>query len=127
MYSMRRQKGLGWFGMLCLLAVIGFIAIVAVKTMPLYLNQMKIASAVHKTAADPENGRADVISLRRELQKYWDIDSIDTLSPRDVSIVRDERGRSLSYDYEARAHLFYNIYVVIEFSDDVPLTGSASS
>lgn len=121
MRSMHRQRGLGWFGLLCVLAVIGFIAIVVVKTLPLYLNQMKVASGVHATATDPENGKADVHSLRKELQKYWDINDVDYLTVSEIEVKRTNTGRFLSYDYEAREHLFYNIYIVIEFADDVPL------
>ena len=28
-------------------------------------------------------------------------------------------------DYEARAHLFYNIFIVIHFGEDIPLRGHA--
>lgn len=121
MRFMHRQRGLGWFGMLWLLAAIALVAIVVVKTLPLYLNQMKIASAVHKAANDPEVGRGDVRTIRNDLQRYWDIDSVDTLAVTDVQVIRGDHSRTLSYDYEARAHLFYNIYIVIEFADDVPL------
>lgn len=126
MRSLHRQRGLGWFGLLFVLAVIGFIAIVAVKTLPIYLNQMKVVSAVHKIAADPESGAADPASIRRDLQKFWDIDDVDYLPVSEVKVKRTERGRFLSYDYEAREHLFYNIYVVIHFADDVPLSNVQS-
>lgn len=116
-----RQRGLGWFGLLFVLAVIAFVAIVVVKCLPIYLNQMKISSSISKVAADPENGRAEVGELRKDLQRYWDIEDIKYLEPRDVKIKRTQSGRFLSYEYEAREHLFYNISVVIEFSGDVPL------
>lgn len=121
MRSMHEQRGLGWFGMLFVLAAIAFVAIVVVKTLPIYLNQMKVASAIHKTAADPEVSRGDVRAIRDELQRFWDVDSIDHLTVSQVRIGRAEHGRTISYDYEARAHLFYNISVVIEFSDAVAL------
>jgi hypothetical protein len=123
---MRHQRGLGWFGLLLVLAVIGFVAIVVVKTLPLYLNQMKVASGVHATATDPENAKADTYVLRRELQKYWDINDVDYLTVSEIDVKRTNTGRFLSYDYEARAHLFYNIYIVIEFADDVPLANVQS-
>ncbi|HET8883130.1 MAG TPA: DUF4845 domain-containing protein [Solimonas sp.] len=126
MRTMRHQRGLGWFGLLFVLAVIGFVAIVVVKTLPMYLNQMKVASGVHATATDPENAKADVHNLRRELQKYWDINDVDYLTVSEIDVKRTNTGRFLSYDYEAREHLFYNIYIVIEFADDVPLANVQS-
>ncbi|MFP5304305.1 MAG: DUF4845 domain-containing protein [Gammaproteobacteria bacterium] len=120
--SMRsRQRGLGWFGLLFVLAVIALAAIVTVKCLPIYLNQMKVASSVNKVASDPENGKGEVGQIRNALQRYWDIEDINYLEPRDVKVKRTQSGRFLSYEYEARERLFYNISIVIEFSDDVPL------
>ncbi|MDD3764236.1 MAG: DUF4845 domain-containing protein [Nevskiales bacterium] len=121
-----RQLGLGWFGTLFVLGVIAFFAIVGVKSLPVYLNQMKIASSVSKVAGDPGNGRADVVTLRKELQRYWDIEDINYLQPADVKVKRGKNGRYLSYEYEAREHLFYNISIVFDFAADVPLANVGS-
>lgn len=118
-----RQRGLGWFGLLLVLGLIAFFAIVGVKCLPIYLNQMKIASSVKKVASDPSNARAEVSELRNDLQRYWDIEDIAHLQPRDVKVRRSGEGRFLSYEYEARERLFYNISIVIEFSDDVRFAG----
>ena len=116
-----RQRGLGWFGLLFVLGVIAFTAIVVVKCLPIYLNQMKVASSVSKVASDPGNGRAEPQQLRSALQRYWDIEDIKYLQPRDIKIKRTSSGRFLSYEYEARERLFYNISIVIDFAEDVPL------
>lgn len=116
-----RQRGLGWFGLLFVFAVIAFLAVVTMKCLPIYLNQMKVASSINKVAMDPENGRAEVVTLRKDLQRFWDIEDINYLSPSDVKVKRTSSGRYLSYEYEARVHLFYNVSVVIDFANDVPL------
>src|SRR3546814_1143094 len=67
---------------------------------------MKVASGVHATATDPENGKAEVYALRKELQRYWDINDVDYLTVSEIAVKRSDRGRFLSYDYEAREHLF---------------------
>lgn len=121
-----RQRGLGWFGLLFVLGVIALAAIIVVKCLPIYLNQMKIASSVNKVAADPENGRAEPMVLRNALQRYWDIEDIRYLEPRDIKVKRTQNGRFLSYEYEAREHLFYNISIVIDFAADVPLANIQS-
>lgn len=126
MHMRSRQRGLGWFGLLFVLGVIAFTAIVVVKCLPIYLNQMKIASSVNKVASDPSNGRAELRNLRNDLQRYWDIESINYLTPRDIKVKRTANGRFLSYEYEARERLFYNISIVIDFQDDVPLANVQS-
>lgn len=126
MHMRSRQRGLGWFGLLFVLGVIAFTAIVVVKCLPIYLNQMKVASSVSKVAADPENGRAELHDLRRGLQRFWDIEDIKYLEPRDIKVKRTASGRFLSYEYEARERLFYNISIVIDFKDDVQLANVQS-
>lgn len=118
-----RQLGLGWFGMLFVLGTIALVAIIVVKTLPIYMNQMKIASSVNKVASDPENGQLEVSQLRKNLARFWEIENIDYLDPKEVNVKRTEAGRFLSYEYEARESLFYNISIVLEFADDVPLSG----
>lgn len=119
--SPRSQTGLGWFGLLFVLAIIGLAAIIVIKTLPLYLNQMKIATAVSKVAQDVDNAQAEASAIRNDLQRYWDIDDVEQLSVAEIKVKRTEAGRFISYDYEARADLFYNISIVVHFADDVPL------
>lgn len=119
MRSRHHQAGLGWFGFIVLIGAIAFIADVVLTCLPLYLNQMKITEAVHKVAGAGTTAGG----FRRDLQRYWDINSIDTLQPADVVFKQSDKGRFLSYDYEARGHLFYNVYVVLVFKENVPLSG----
>lgn len=117
----KHQRGLGWFGLLMVLGIIGITAIVVVKCLPLYLNQMKLAKAVHQIADDPDLANSDPAALRNRMQRHWDIDDIILIEPKDIKVKRTDQGRFLSYDYEARTNLFYNIYVVIHFQDDVQM------
>lgn len=122
-----RQKGLGWFGLLFVFALIGFTAIVVAKCFPIYMNQMKLVSALNKVSAEPDLGGSEGgESIRKTLQKYWDIDDITRIEPKDIKIKRSDRGRFMVYDYEAKERLFYNIYIVIHFKDEVPLSNRSS-
>jgi hypothetical protein len=116
-----RQRGIGWFGLLLLFGAIGFGALLTFEVLPVYLNQMKIARAVNAVAADSPSS---VTEVRSALQRYWDIESIDELTPRDVKVVRASNGRRLVYAYEARRHLFANVSLVLEFEGDVPMSGN---
>lgn len=123
MRSRHQQRGLGMFGLLFVFALIALAATLGIRCTPLYLNQMKIAKAVHNVANNRDLSGADNRQIVGALSKYWDIDLIDYLEFRDVKINRTDRGRTLSYKYEARAPLFYNISIVIEFQDSVPMVG----
>lgn len=121
-----RQKGLGWFGLLFVFAVLGFTAIVVAKCFPIYMNQMKIATALNKVGGNAEIGNSEGgEAVRKSLQKFWDVDDITRLDYKDVKIKRTDRGRFMVYDYEAKERLFYNIYIVIHFKGEVPLRSAS--
>lgn len=111
-----KQRGVGLVGLFFLFGMIAFVGTVAVKCLPLYLNQMKVARSVHAVAVDPENANHDTQTLRNRLQRRWDIEDTKMLEPRDVKVEQRKDGtRALVYDYEARVNLFYNIFIVIQF------------
>lgn len=122
----RKQLGLGLWGLLFVLAVGGFSALVLVKCIPIYLNEASVTRAVHDVASKSSSsgGEVDIAAVRDSLQRRWDIDYISRLQPKDIQVVHDQRGVLLSYDYEAREHLFYNIYIVIHFAEEVPVRSS---
>lgn len=125
--SSRAQRGAGLWGTLFVFAVIAFIALVVIKMIPVYLNQIKVSTAVKEVAQEPGLGaNASVPAVRDSLQRHWDIDDIEYLQPKDVAVIHDtdDNGETLTYDYEARVHLFYNIYVVVHFQGSAPMRGA---
>ena len=122
--SPKRQRGLGLFGLVFVFAVIGFVALIVMRCWPIYLNQMKIAKAVRAVAANEAGSAQDSAALFKPLERFWDIDNIDTLDFKKVKLVRSDRGRAISYKYEARTPLFYNISLVMDFEETVPVKGS---
>jgi hypothetical protein len=122
-----RQSGAGLWGTLFVLAVLGFAALVTVKVLPLYLDHMKVVDAVADVAQRGGlNGQDDPPAIYAALQRHWDIDDIGGLKVHDVQLQRaDSGGLSLGYSYDARAHLFYNVYLVLHFAADVPMRRSS--
>jgi hypothetical protein len=125
MKTFHKQRGLGLFGMIFLLALIGFVALVVIKCMPLYLNQMTITRDLNEVAkqANTSGSEIDPVDVRRAIERRWDVDYVSQLEPKDIKIGGTDKGMAISYDYEARAHLFYNVYLVIHFAEDIPLHG----
>jgi hypothetical protein len=116
-----KQAGLTLISMLLVFLLIAFFATLTIKILPLYLNQMKIARALDGVSEDPEVSASDAANIRLHLQRRWIIEMVDFVKPEDIKIRRNNEGRAMVYDYEARAHLFYNIDVVVHFANAVPL------
>ncbi|MDR3415341.1 MAG: DUF4845 domain-containing protein [Nevskia sp.] len=124
----RLQRGLGLFGLIFLLSLIGFVALVLIKCVPLYMNQMTIKRDLHEVAdhASSTGSDTDLADVHREVERRWDIDYVSQLEAKDVKVGRTRMGLTISYDYEARAHLFANVYVVMHFAEDIPVKPSRS-
>lgn len=123
MQLQHRQRGLGLWGWVFVLSVIGFAAMVTMKLVPIYLAEMAIARVVKATAQDPGNASAPIQTLRTAMKTRWDVEGITTLSVNDVTIEKYGAGRALVYDYEARTELFYNISLVVHFANKFPMPG----
>jgi hypothetical protein len=124
--SMRRaQRGMSFWSLLFLLFVFGFFILLGLKTIPIYLNQLKVDKNLRGVARDNDYDPDNPLSLMRALEKRWDLDDIEYLDYHQVKVVNKLHGRAMSYDYEARQNLFMNVFVVIHFQGDVPLSKSA--
>ena len=125
MHLRHRQRGLGLWGWIFILAVIGFVALITLKLIPIYLAELSIQRVVKSTAEDPGNGALPLPELRKNMRTRWDVEGISTLAIEDVKLVKTPAGRALSYDYEARTELFYNISLVVHFQNTFRLKGSS--
>jgi len=123
MQSQKRQRGLGLWGWLFVLGTIGFVALITLQLVPIYLAELSIQRVVKSTAQDPANSNAPIQTLRANMKTRWDVEGITTLSPNDVTLERFGAGRALVYDYEARAELFANISLVVHFAEKFPMPG----
>lgn len=115
----RSEHGMTFWTLLVLIALGAFIVLLVMRSVPVYLNHMKVQNAVQKVAKDPESANATGPRLRSSLQRFWDIERIQHLDARDVSIERGpEREVILAYYYEARVPLIANIDLVFYFEDE---------
>lgn len=121
-----RQRGLGLWGWMFVLGVIGFVSLVTMQLVPIYLSEMAIQRVVKATANDSGNSSAPLAELRKAMKTRWDVEGITTLRVEDVKLVKFGPGRALQYEYEARAPLFYNLSIVASFNETYPMKGGGS-
>ncbi|MGH8441870.1 MAG: DUF4845 domain-containing protein [Nevskiaceae bacterium] len=119
-----RQRGLGLWGWIFVLGVIGFTAMITLQLVPIYLAEMAIQKVVKQTANDPVNANAPIQVLRKNMKTRWDVEGITTLEPTDVTLEKYGAGRALAYDYEAKTELFANVSLVVHFAQKYPMPGA---
>ena len=122
----KSQLGLGMWGWIFVLGVIGFVTMVTLQLIPIYLNEMSIQRVVKQTAQDGSLGNALPMEVRKALQTRWDVEGITVLSPKDIQLVKSANGRALAYEYDAKADLFYNLSIVAHFQGKYAMDGSGA-
>lgn len=120
------QAGMSMWQLIVVIAIAAIFGTVALKSIPVYLNQMKVVKAVKSVAGDSSMAKASPVEIRRALDRHWNVDDITRIQPKDVKVVRTKTGKMLRYEYEAREKMFYNISIVYEFSGEERLGGGGN-
>lgn len=116
----KTQKGIGFLGFVFMLVSIGVVGTIFMKVYPLYTNELKLKRAVIETLKKPE-AIANLGAFRTGLQRFWDVDDIEFIYPKDVNISSTAKGRIVSYDYYARADVFTDVSIIVHFKKDYPV------
>lgn len=120
--NMRSQRGSA-YSKLFTLVMVGAAVLIGLRVVPIYLNEVKIQSAIKGVATSPEARSANVSvgQLRSMLQRRWDVDDVRTLKVSDIKFMRTNEGRLMRYDYVAQTDLFANWSLSISFTNDIYL------
>ena len=116
----RRHDGITYLGMLILLIVIAFFAVVLIKVMPLYMEHFKVKSSLDSLAQESKDTQTALSPalVERHLLNRLSINDVQHVNNKDISITRDGHKLVVTVNYEARVHLFYNIDLVAQFKND---------
>jgi hypothetical protein len=110
---MKNQRGVAISGLLMWGIVIALVAVLGMKVVPEYVEYYKIFKATKAVAASSSGNT--VSEIRTSFGKYMEVEHVKTISPTDLDISKDGNGVVISFGYERRIPLFYNISLVIDF------------
>jgi len=113
---MKRQRGMGFAGVLIMLVGIVFLAIIGMKMVPAYLEFFAIKKAVAAITQGGQLRNATVADVRKAFELRQAIDDFTSVGPKDLEITKDGSEVVVSFAYEKRIPLFYNISLLIDFA-----------
>jgi len=113
---MKKQRGMGFAGVLALLIGIIFLAIIGMKMVPAYLEFFAIKKAVAAITQGGQLRNATVADVRKAFELRQAIDDFTAVGPKDIEITKDGSEIVVSFAYEKRIPLFYNISLLIDFA-----------
>jgi hypothetical protein len=113
---MRGQKGITLSGFLVWSVVLIFVALLAFKIGPPYIEYVSIQSQLKAIANDPE-GRSGV---RRVVEDLFDrrsaIESISAVKAKDILIAREGDRVVLSFEYTVCVPIVFNIRACMDYN-----------
>jgi len=117
----RRQRGMTVIGMLLLIIVIAFVALIAMKVVPMYVQYFSIKSTIESIRKEPQVAQMSAQDIQNAIQKRFDIGYVDNIMARDFKIRNDRNGRVLDLVYQDERTLFYGLSVVLKVNEAIPL------
>jgi hypothetical protein len=117
----KNQRGMTFMGILFILALVGMLGYAGLRLMPLYLNYIKVARSMDAAAAESKGENPDPGSVRRSLEKHWQIEDISGVEAKEVEIVKNENGVSLHVAYDDVAPYVANVSLSVHFDKSVKM------
>jgi hypothetical protein len=115
----RRQEGMTFIGLLCILAMAGAIVYAGIRLIPVYLNYMNIVQTLETTASDFKGDNPDPGAIRNALARHWEITTISAVDYKDVEITKDENGVTLHVVYDDSEPYLGNVSLAVHFDKTV--------
>ena len=116
-----RQRGITVIGMLLLIIVLAFAALVAMKVIPMYTQYYTVKSTIESIRKEPQVAQMSVTDIHNAIQKRFDIGYVENVTARNLKIRQDRGGRVLDLAYEDERELFYGLHVVLKVNEAIPL------
>ena len=113
------QRGMTLLSFLVMMAVAIVLGTLALRLLPAYLNHYKIKASLEALQSQPEwasRSREDIIG---SLQKHWEVDSVDDVTARDISITREGHNTRVRVAYDVTRPFLRNIDLVIHFDEAI--------
>lgn len=121
MKTMSKQSGVTLGGLMITLALIGGLAIFAMKLIPAYIEYGKIQKAFDVIVHDPAMEAATIREIKDSFQKRANIiDDVSSVNTNDIEISKEGGKLKLSASYTKKIPLMGNISLLIEFNPTAP-------
>ena len=119
----RTQRGVTFIGWLFLLSTVGVVGYEGIRLAPIYLNYMRVAKSLDRLE-DPTlaiNGPMSAQTLRTQLGRSFEIESIEHPDLKEIDIHRDGEHWVAIADYLDETPLFGEVSMVVHFHKEVDL------
>ena len=111
------QQGMSKWAWLFFIATLVLLGTAALRLGPHYIDYRVVQSVTDRLPVDQVHSDWTRAEIREHYQKQFRIESFSTPVKDILKVTRSREQTTVDINYEVREHLFYNIDVVLVFSD----------
>ena len=119
----KKQRGMGFWGLLVTAAVVAFAVVIGLKLIPVYLDSWKIDKAIKSVVKDSSVGNQSKDEIVQSVLKRLDIDNAQAVNYRNwrqsMTITKRNNRVTIQVNYEVETPLVGNLKLVAEFDKRV--------
>ena len=110
------ERGMTTLGLLILLTFLGIFAYGAMRLLPVYLEDLKIANTFKKLEQEFGSGGATKVVIQKSIQNSFIADSVGIIDAKDIKVRKTSEGYDVNVSYTHKTPFLFNIYFAVDFS-----------
>ena len=114
-----RQRGISFLGLITLVGILGFAAVIGLKLIPIYMESWKIDGIMDAVISDPDVNTQTRQEVIDSLLKRLDIDAVEAVNYgnwRDsLTVTKRKNNTTIEVFYRVETPLIGNLTLVAEF------------
>jgi Domain of unknown function (DUF4845) len=122
------QKGITMMGFAMLLCIVGFIAYVTMKLIPVYTEYFGVVKSMKGLQSEPNIETKSIEEIRANLNVKFDLQYVSDqhVPAKAIQLISSNGQRSLRIAYDIDVPFIYNIDLLIHFDKSVDLSHGAT-
>jgi Domain of unknown function (DUF4845) len=117
-YSLnKRQRGMTMISIMFVLGGIGFVVLVILKVLPLYMEHGKVTKILTNLKSEEGLESKSEAQLRDLISKRFAMDDVVSVSSEDVAIAKNGKQVTIEVEYDAIAPIVGNLNVMLRYDD----------
>lgn len=113
-----RQKGMTAIAMVLILVLVAFFALIAIRLLPIYIENYSVSSHLKRTASESETKTRTDKEIISTLRKRFEIDDVTNVDKEDIVIKREGGTITVTIEYEVRTPALANVDMVVSFKEE---------
>jgi type II secretory pathway pseudopilin PulG len=120
---MGKEGGFSLSGLIVVLVVLGFLAVMAMKIFPAWAEYRSIKNSIVAAKAAGSGTR----DIQQAFARNAEINNITSISPKDLVITRENGQAEISFAYEKRIPVAGNVSLLIDFAGTTDPSGEVAA